>query len=93
MRPAAKLWQDWLDAHVGKITRSLDAMESETSQLEGVVNIGTITIACALGYLDFRYSEMNWRAERPGLTAWYDNFSRRPSMATTVAPNADPLER
>ena len=93
LRPAVKLWQDWLDAQVGKITRSLDAMESETSQLEGIINIGTITIACALGYLDFRYSEMNWRAERPGLTAWYDDFSRRPSMATTVAPNTDPLER
>jgi len=93
LRPAAKLWRDWLDAQVGKITRSLDSMESESSQLEGIINIGTITIACALGYLDFRYNEMNWRAERPGLTAWYDVFSRRPSMVATVAPNADPLER
>lgn len=93
LRPAAKLWQDWLDAQIGKIDRSLDAMEAEALQLEGVINIGTITIACALGYLDFRYSEMNWRSKRPALTAWFDDFSRRPSMAATVAPNADPLER
>ena len=93
LRPAAKLWQDWLDAQIGKIDRSLDTMEAEALQLEGVVNIGTITIACALGYLDFRYSEMNWRTERPALTAWYKGFSQRPSMVATVAPNADPLER
>ena len=93
LRPAVKLWQDWLDAQIGKIDRSLGAMEAEALQLEGVVNIGTITIACALGYLDFRYSEMNWRSKRPALTAWFDEFSRRPSMAATVALNADPLER
>ena len=93
LRPAAKLWEDWLDAQIGKIDRSLGAMEAEALQLEGVVNIGTITIACALGYLDFRYSEMNWRTERPALTAWYDDISLRPSMVATVAPNADPLER
>ena len=93
LRPAVKLWQDWLDAQIGKIDRSLGAMEAEALQLEGVINIGTITIACALGYLDFRYSEMNWRTERPALTAWYDDFLQRPSMVATVAPNADPLER
>ena len=93
LRPAVKLWQDWLDAQIGKIDRSLDTMEAEALQLEGVINIGTITIACALGYLDFRYSEMNWRTERPALTAWYDDISLRPSMVATVAPNADPLER
>ena len=93
LRPAVKLWQDWLDAQIGKIDRSLYTMEAEALQLEGVINIGTITIACALGYLDFRYSEMNWRTERLALTAWYDDFSQRPSMVATVAPNADPLER
>ena len=93
LRPAAKLWQDWLDAQMGKIHRSLDAMDAEAKEIEGIVDIGTITIACALGYLDFRYDQMNWRSERSDLSAWFEKFSLRPSMAATVAPSSDPLQR
>ena len=93
LRPADKLWQDWLDAQMGKIYRSLDAMDAEAEKLAGVVNIGTITIGCALGYLDFRYDQMNWRSERSDLSAWFEKFSLRSSMVVTAAPNSDPLQR
>ena len=93
LRPADKLWQDWLDAQMGKIYRSLDAMDAEAEKLAGVVNIGTITIGCALGYLDFRYNQMNWRSERSDLSAWFEKFSLRSSMVATAAPNSDPLQR
>ena len=93
LRPADKLWQDWLDAQMGKIYRSLDAMDAEAEKLAGVVNIGTITIGCALGYLDFRYDQMNWRSERSDLSAWFEKFSLRSSMVATAAPHSDPLQR
>ena len=93
LRPPDKLWQAWLDAQMGKIDRSLDAMDAEAKELEGIVDIGTITIACALGYLDFRYDQMNWRSERSDLYAWFEKFSLRPSMVATVAPSSDPLSR
>ena len=93
LRPPEKLWQDWLDAQMGKIHRSLDAMDAEAKELEGIVDIGTITIACALGYLDFRYDQMNWRSERSDLSAWCEKFSLRSSMVATAAPNSDPLQR
>ena len=48
------------------------------------VDIGTITIGCALGYLDFRYADEDWRATRPKLAAWFERFSERPSMARTA---------
>jgi glutathione S-transferase len=41
-------------------------------------------VACALGYLDFRFGDMNWRKGRPKLAAWYDKFSRRKSMQATI---------
>jgi len=93
LRPAEKLWRDWLDAQMGKIYRSLDAMNVEAKKLEGIVDIGTITIACALGYLDFRYDQINWRSARSDLSAWFEKFSLRPSMVATVAPSSDPLQR
>ena len=48
------------------------------------VDIGTITIGCALGYLDFRYGDEDWRATRPKLAAWFERFAKRPSMARTA---------
>jgi glutathione S-transferase len=93
LRPAEQFWPDWMDAQMLKITRGLDAMEAEAADLTGVVDIGTITFACALGYLDFRYVDMGWRTGRPGLSAWFDAFSQRPSLQATRAPDSDPLQR
>ncbi len=71
------------------------AMESGLDQLEGQaadfgddLNIGTIAVACALGYFDFRFAAENWRGGRPNLTAWYERFSARPSFQETVPPEA-----
>ncbi|MBT3535899.1 MAG: glutathione S-transferase [Rhodospirillaceae bacterium] len=92
LRPAEQFWPDWMAAQKLKIERSLDAMTDEAGELDGVVDIGTITFACALGYLDFRYNDMQWCDGRPALAAWYEAFSQRPSMQATEAPEADPLK-
>lgn len=65
--------------------QTLDALEDEAASggLEGV-NLGTLTIGCALGYLDFRYPDEPWRTGRPALAAWYGAFARRPAMTETV---------
>jgi glutathione S-transferase len=48
--------------------------------------VGQITLACALGYLDFRFKG-EWRKTHPRLVAWLDNFSARvPAFAATVPP-------
>ncbi len=62
----------------------LDVMESQADSYQGVLNIGTIAVACALGYHEFRFADEKWREGRPKLTAWYEEFARRPSFAGTV---------
>jgi len=81
LRPQERRWDAWTLNQKKKVARSLDALEAEN--LEGL-DIGTITIGCALGYLDFRYADEDWRSSRPRLAAWYEGFARRPSMAGTV---------
>lgn len=81
LRPEALRWGDWVDAQMTKVRRSLDALEGE--ELGDTVDIGTISIACALGYLDFRYPDEGWRESRPKLAAWYESFAARPSMSET----------
>ena len=81
LRPEALRWGDWVDAQLTKVRRSLDALEAE--ELGDTVDIGTISVGCALGYLDFRYPDEGWRDSRPKLAAWYESFAARPSMSET----------
>ncbi len=84
VRPEDKRWQGWADAQSAKITRALDALESLwTAHLAGPVDAGAISVAAALGYLDFRYGDMAWRQGRPRLAAWHAEFAKRPGYVAT----------
>jgi glutathione S-transferase len=47
--------------------------------------IGEVAVACALGYVDFRQPELDWRGSRPRLAGWYAQFCEHPSMKATAA--------
>lgn len=82
-RPANLRWQAWVDRQSDKIDRALDLLEEEALLLDGPVTIGTISVAVALEYLDFRFRDKKWRDGRARLTAWHDDFTQRPSMTAT----------
>jgi glutathione S-transferase len=70
-----------------KFDRTLDLLEREFDRrLAGRVAIGHVALACALGWVDFRMTGMDWRASRPKLARWYADFCRRPSMQATAPP-------
>ena len=74
----------WVEHQSGKVTRGLDALEVHVPHLSPVPNLGAITVACALGYLDLRFGE-GWRTGRPRLTAWLADFAARvPGYAATM---------
>ena len=66
------------------VLKSLDLIEENVMELEGPINAGQIAIAASLGYIDFRFSENNWRMSRPNLSKWFEAFSQRDSMKDTV---------
>jgi glutathione S-transferase len=84
LRPAALQWDQWIDGQRQKFIRGLDQFEAEAVSFGDSVDIGIITAACACGYMDFRYADENWRNGRPNLAAWFETFSKRPSIATTA---------
>jgi len=89
LRPEALRWDDWLEGQWSKITRSLDALESRwMGHLAGPLCIGQIAVVSALGYLDFRFADRDWRPGRPALTDWAARMAQRPSVAATVPPAA-----
>ena len=83
-RPADKQWQAGIDRQLKKVTNALDTLEGTVGELGRAANIGTITVGCALGYVEFRFPELDWRKGRPKLARWYKSFAKRPSMAASV---------
>ncbi|WCM94737.1 glutathione S-transferase [Acidovorax sp. NCPPB 2350] len=78
--PLAKLVAAFdLKAHA--VLRMLDR---EAIQLERTpFSIGHITIACALGYMDYRLDSLGWRQIAPNLRNWHDQVRNRPSFTAT----------
>ena len=84
VRPEAFRYGPWVEAQWGKANSALKAInDGMMDQLSGPLDMGQIAVGCALGYLDFRHSDRDWRAECPALAEWYAEFETRPGMAAT----------
>ena len=68
----------------GAVLRTLDQLEREADSLMGPLTIGTITVGCALGYLDFRFAEERWREGRTKLAVWYESASKHRAFVETA---------
>jgi glutathione S-transferase len=84
VRPQSSRWQDWIDAQRGKIEGGLAALESAQPGFSARFGIGQVGAACVLGYLDFRFPEIDWRSGHGGLKAWFAEISGRPSIRDTI---------
>jgi glutathione S-transferase len=86
LRPEERRWPDWSKGQMKKIEGVLGQLEAEAKALKGKPTIGTITVACALGYLDFRFSSFDWRSAHPKLAKWFASVAKTPSIKATVPP-------
>ncbi|AKJ97239.1 glutathione S-transferase [Pseudomonas sp. MS646] len=85
LRPVEKHWDEWLDAQRDKIRRAVGVLEAEAiAELASHFDVASISVACALGYLDLRHPDLEWRKANPQLAAWFAEVSLRPSMIETV---------
>ena len=85
LRPVEKHWDEWLDAQRDKIRRALGLLEADAiAELASHFDVASISVACALGYLDLRHPDLEWRKANPQLAAWFAEVSVRPSMLETV---------
>jgi glutathione S-transferase len=82
LRPAANQSIKHMQAWKLKTNVSVDALEEkEVDTLAASrFSIGHIAVGVALGYIDFRFPELDWRKGHPRLTKWYETFAARPSV-------------
>lgn len=87
-RPEDKRVDAWVEMQQKKIDQALDHLEPNPPAWEGTPDYGHITLACALGYLDFRHGG-KWRAGHPNLVAWLEKFDAAvPAFKETAPPPA-----
>lgn len=87
-RPSELQSKDWDNMQQKSVERGLDYLENSISDWSDNLDIGVITVACVLGWLDFRFADEDWRTGRPQLKNWFESFSKRPSMVKTMPTEA-----
>jgi glutathione S-transferase len=86
-RKKAERSQAWIDRQLAKVNASLKAMSQGLGDkpfCAGIyLSLADIAVGCALGYLEFRFPEIDWRGSYPNLGKLYDKLMTRPSFAET----------
>ena len=84
VRPEALRWQEWVDGKFEAVRCAVRAIEAQAPALAGRHDIGVISIACALGYLEFRNPEFDWAALAPRAAQWFATYKARPAFQATM---------
>jgi len=82
-RPEGERSMDWVQHWTGEITHALTTVEAEVDNFGDTITLAHLAFATALGYLEFRLPELDWRSSCPATVAWYDIFRMRASMRET----------
>jgi len=85
-RDPDKRLDTWVEHQWAKVERGLDQLEREAADFGDarVVDIGLISVGCALGFLDYRFNDEDWRRGRARLADWFAAIAQRPSFVDTV---------
>ena len=87
-RSKAQRSQAWIDRQLGKAHASVKAMSQGLGDkpfCAGIhMSLADIAVGCTLGYLDFRFTDIDWRTPYPNLAKLQDKLMQRPSFADTI---------
>lgn len=80
--------QAWIDRQLGKIDNALRAMSlglGDKPFCSGIhMSLSDIAVGCALGYLDFRFPQIDWRTPYPNLQKLFEKLMQRQSFIDCI---------
>ena len=89
-RPANEQSQAWVDRQIGKVHAALRQMSEQLGEnawcFGNQITLADIAVGCALGYLAFRFPEIQWQRQYPNLDRLYQKLLQRPSFKETEPP-------
>ena len=91
-RTAAQRSQVWIDRQMSRVTAALASMSQGLGEKPWCsgnhFTLADIAVGCALGYLDYRFAHIDWRAAHPNLVKLHDKLSARQSFIDSAPPAA-----
>ena len=79
--------QAWIDRQRGKVDSCIAAMGrglGDKPFCAGIhLSLADIAVGCALGYIDFRFPEIDWRSGNPSLAKLHEKLTQRQSFIDT----------
>ncbi len=80
--------QDWIARQRSKVTLGLEALSEELGEspwyFGNSLSLADVAVGSALGYLAFRFADIDWQTQHPNLGKLYDKLMQRPSFQDTV---------
>ena len=87
-RPAERQDADWITRQESKLIRGLEYMAEQLGEHAWCMgthfSLADIASGCALGYLAFRFPEIDWSVKHPNLARLYDKLMQRQAFADTI---------
>jgi glutathione S-transferase len=88
LRPAEQQSDAWIERQMGKVLGGLQVMSANLGEsafcMGNHYTLADVAVGCALGWLQFRFPEIGWRAEYPNLARLSDKLSERQSFKDTA---------
>lgn len=82
LRPQEAARTAFMDRQRAAVDRTLAELERDPPHT--VLDIGSIAVACALGYLDFRFAHEPWREAQPRLAGWFETMGAHPALSRSA---------
>jgi len=87
-RPEGQRSQDWIERQLAKLARSLEFMSEELGEksfcMGTHISMADLAVGTALGYLAFRFADIDWQEAHPNLARLYAKLMLRPSFVDTI---------
>lgn len=78
----------WISRQTGKLERGVVEMANELADKPWChgngFTLADIAFGCTLGWLAFRFPQIDWRKSHPNLARHFDKLSERPAFADTI---------
>ena len=88
LRPQEQQSPQWIERQLGKVHAGLQVMSDKLGDdafcMGNHYTLADVAVGCALGWITFRFPDIDWRGAHPNLARLHDKLAERASFKDTV---------
>jgi glutathione S-transferase len=88
LRPPEQQSRQWIDRQFGKVHAGLAVMAERLGEqafcMGKAYTLADVAVGCTLGWIAFRFPDIDWRGDYPNLARLHDKLAERASFRDTI---------